>query len=135
MRTGIKVSSTGYVTGVIPGGSGSVTVKSGKVSSTISVQVKEGTDRIFRLNKTFSSVVIPHTGNNAKIIKLKPVVPNKAADWPKITWSVLGNPKGVIVKSGIISVDSSAMPGSYIIKATPVEDSGYNSAYCEILVK
>ncbi len=133
---GIKVSRSGYVSAITPGSHGTVTVKVGKISKSVDVNVSDTTNYI-ALNKTSVSVKIPKaSAKKPNTVSLKLSVPKRASDQPSVYWSVGGAPKGISVsQSGIVSVDGTANPGCYVIAADAGGTDGYGRATCEIMVK
>ena len=129
---GIKVSKSGYVVATEPGAKGTVTVKSGKVLSSIDVEAATP-KKYLALGQTSVTVSAPKSG--AKTAKITVAYPKK--DQPKVKWTVAPADLGVTVnENGIVSVSELAKPGLYEIIATPSDaESGYNEATCELIVK
>ncbi|MBO4266820.1 MAG: Ig-like domain-containing protein [Lachnospiraceae bacterium] len=129
---GIKVSKSGYVVATTPGAKGTVTVKSGKASSSIDVEAATP-KRYLVLGQTSVTVAAPKSG--AKTAKITIASPKK--DQPKVKWSITPADLGVTInENGIVSVSDLAKPGLYEVVATPSEEgSGYNTATCELIVK
>ena len=134
---GIKVSKSGYVSATIPGESGIVTVKSGKISESIEIKVGEYSGNYITLNKTSVIVDSPGKGAKPKTIAFMLINSKKKADQPTIKWEVVNSPEGIkINENGVVSVSSEANPGCYEIIAMPEKDENdYNSASCELIVK
>ncbi|MCR5303310.1 MAG: hypothetical protein K6E33_02005, partial [Lachnospiraceae bacterium] len=131
---GIKVSKSGYVTALLPGEEATVTVKSGKVSAEMTVNVEEYEGNYLTLNKVSVNVKRPKsTAKKPKTITLNLKTPKKKL-WPeKLNWEIVGSPVGITIdEKGKVSVDSTASPGCYSAK---VSAEGYNDAYCELIVQ
>ena len=129
---GIKVSKTGHVVATAPGAKGTITVKSGKASSSIDVAASTP-EKYMLLKQTSITVTKPKSGvRTARIIIASP-----KKDQPKVDWSIYSTDLGVTVnENGVVSVSSEAKPGLYEIVATPSDaGSGYNEATCELVVK
>jgi hypothetical protein len=133
---GVKVSKSGYVVATTPGSEATVTVKAGKVSDSIRISVPSA-EKYLSLNKTSANIKIPKsTATKNSTVALKLTTPKKKEDQPNVTWSVAGDPEGITVFNGVVSVGSYANPGCYTVTATPEDaSSGYNPAYCELIVK
>ena len=131
---GVKVSKSGYVVGVIPGSKATVTVKLGKIKATIPVTVSSNSGSYLTLNKNTLEVAVSKSG--VKTATLQITTPKKASQ-PRVIWSIVGNPEGITIDSnGKVSVKAAASPGCYVIIAAPEESSsGFNTAYCELIVK
>ncbi|MBR5420431.1 MAG: hypothetical protein IK115_04715 [Lachnospiraceae bacterium] len=127
---GVKVSKSGYVMATKPDATAIVTVKSGNLKKTVNISVNSHEGDYMTLNKTS---VIVKVGAKEKTVVLKLASPKKKADQPTdVEWSVVGEPAGITVDGGKVSVSSEAQVGSYLIKA---ESAEMNNAYCEIIVK
>ncbi|MBO4266818.1 MAG: Ig-like domain-containing protein [Lachnospiraceae bacterium] len=133
---GIKVTKFGYVIATEPGAKGTITVKSGKVSSSIDVAA-DTPEEYLLLKQTSVTVAIPKPGAKAKTAAVSIAVPKKKQDQPNVTWKIDPQVPGVTINAnGVVSVSSEASPGHYEIVATPSEEnSGYNTATCELYVK
>lgn len=64
-------------------------------------------------NKSGKNILNPGDKVTLKAEVLPDYTPNK-----KVFWSVKGNPEGVTVKNGVVSVSKKALPGTYDIYAT-----------------
>lgn len=133
---GVKVSKSGYVVATVPGSEAIVTVKAGKVSDSIRISVPSA-EKYLSLNKTSANIKTPKpAAMKNSSVALKLTVPKKKEDQPNVTWSVAGDPEGISVFNGVVSVGSYANPGCYVVVATPEDtSSGYNPVCCELIVK
>ena len=109
------------------GGKGTVTVKTGKATTKVDVEVRSAQDGGDCIVLDKSSVTIK-AGKTATIKSSKPK--NAGA----ISWSVPGSPAGISVSKGKVTVDAATAPGHYFVQAQDTA-GGYNTAYCEVIVK
>ncbi len=129
---GVKVSKSGYVVATTPGSEATVTVKAGKVSDSIRISVPSA-EKYLSLNKTSANIKIPKpAATKNSTVALKLTTPKKKEDQPNVTWSIAGDPEGITVFNGVVSVGSYANPGCYVVKASA---DGYNTACCELIVR
>jgi len=134
---GLKISKTGYLVATAPEGSGTVTVKAGRISNTISVKVSAHEGNYLALDKTSVSLGVPKQGAKPSTTTLKVSIPKNKADKPVLRYSIAGAPSGITISDqGVISVDGTARPGCYEISAYPADaDTQFNKADCELVVK
>ncbi len=136
---GVKVSKSGYVVATAPNSRATVTVKSGTIKDTISVKVSSFGGKYLTINKNSIVVTAPKPGGSSRTVKLQLATPKKI-DQPWVSWSIMGSPKGISVNenTGEITVDSSALPGCYVVVVAPKEmftSDSYKEAHCELIVK
>ena len=135
---GIKVSKSGYVIGTVPGATGTVKVKAGKVTDSVDIRILDYGNSYFNINRNSVSLKPPKAGAKPRTAALKVAVPDKKMGMPSVSWSVPGSPEGIIIdsRSGKVSVSDSASPGCYIVTAEPTSlDKGFRTVCCEVVVK
>ncbi len=133
---GVKVSPSGCVFGLVPGSTATVIAKSGKINTSIKVNVSGNKNKYMALNKNTVNVVLPKSGSKAKTFAIKIAKPKKKTAQPSVDWSISGSPAGITVKDGKVTVTSAASPGRYVIVASPVDSSSdYRKTCCELIIQ
>ena len=129
---GIKVTKSGYVVGVTPGASGTVTIKAGNVKETVSVEVTtDGQGNNIFLNKISVSKKMGKASTYKLAVKTK-----KRANAPaSVSYRIVGDTAtdGIsVANNGTVSIDANAKPGCYSIIASA---DGFTDGYSELIVK
>ncbi|MBQ7557234.1 MAG: Ig-like domain-containing protein [Lachnospiraceae bacterium] len=134
---GIRVSKSGYVSAVLPGSLGVVTVKCCGIQTSVNIMVDAGTGNLLSLKKSSFTVKPPkESSKNPKTVTIKLDSPGKKSEQPLLAWDIAGSHTGLSVNEGVVSVGSTARPGCYIITATPSgEGSPFNPVSCEVIVR
>ena len=129
---GIKVTKSGYVVGVTPGASGTVTIKAGNVKKTVSVEVtNDGEGKNIFLNKISVSKKMGKASTYKLVVKTK-----KRANAPaSVSYRIVGDTAtdGIsVANDGTVSIAADAKPGCYSIIASA---DGFTDGYTELIVK
>ena len=142
---GIKVSKSGAVAAVIPGSSGTVTVKAGKIKREVEVTVSgDHASDYLMLNKALLSVKPGKKDKTVSLTLKRVVTPKNKVELPGISEIQV---QGDISDQGIkgeadkstpgkinVTVPAGTVPGTYLIVVEP-EDTELNPVCCELIVK